>query len=68
MPHPFCSGDCCIVELSALRRAWMSDVSVRRCEMQTGSDPSHRWPSFDSAELPCNCHLGDLKSLPDRSH
>lgn len=32
MPHPFCSGDCCIVELSALRRAWMSDVSVRsRC-------------------------------------
>lgn len=62
--HPFCSADCCIVEPSARQQAWVSDVSVRsRC--RRAQIPLAGGPLQCS---PCNCHLGDLKSLPDRSH
>lgn len=65
--HPFCSADCCIVEPSVPQQAWVSDVYVRsrcrRAQIPLAGGPA---PALQCS--PCNCHLRDLKSLPDRSH
>lgn len=65
--HPFCSADCCIVELRAPQQTWVSDVSVRsRCRRAQIPLVGGLAPALQCSL--CNCHLRDLKSLLDRSH